>query len=210
MTTRLELRSALRRRLEDMGASPLWDDATLNECLTGAVRRYGTHVPREVTTTVEVAAGVTSVPVASPTIEESRIVRVLDEAGAQVPRGQDAPGDAQPGAGMEATGQAWRWWGGALLLHRPAARTGSWRIEHLGSRELPGDDTTPADLLPGDEEIVIALAAATALRRRVVEEAKRGSAGNTIEIAAEAAERDAEHLLAQRHRRIRGGWLAPG
>ena len=210
MTTRLELRSALRRRLEDMDASPLWDDATLNECLTGAAHRYGTHVPREVTTTVEVAAGATSVPVAAPTIEERRIVRVLDDVGVHVPRGRDAPGDVPPGVGMAATGQAWRWWGGTLLLQRPAARTGSWRIEHLDSRDLPADDTTPADLLPGDEEIVVALAAATALRRRVVEDAKRGSAGSTIGKAADAADRDAERLLAQRRRRIRGGWLASG
>ncbi len=37
MATRAELRTALRRRLEDAGASPLWDDATLDDALVGAL-----------------------------------------------------------------------------------------------------------------------------------------------------------------------------
>ena len=61
MTTRLELRTALRLRLEDSGVAPLWDDATLNEILAAAIRAYGVAVPRQVTTGVTVPAGATKV-----------------------------------------------------------------------------------------------------------------------------------------------------
>ncbi len=210
MTTRLELRTALRHRLEDLGTAPLWDDPTLNEFLTGASRRYGAMFPRELATTVSVEVGVMSVPVPSVVIEGTRIIRVLDDAGALVPRARDDPNEPDSAAGGILLGQAWQWWDGTLLLQRPAPRTGSWRIEHLGSRELPSDDVTQADLIPGDEEIVVALAAATALRRRAVEDGKRGSAGSSITREADAAERDAERLAGKRRRRTRGGWLAPG
>ncbi|MBA2596818.1 MAG: hypothetical protein H0V00_09370, partial [Chloroflexia bacterium] len=59
MTTRIELRTALRLRLEDSGITPLWDDATLNECLAAAISAYGVAVPRQVTTGVTVPAGAT-------------------------------------------------------------------------------------------------------------------------------------------------------
>lgn len=210
MTSRLELRTALRRRLEDTGTSPLWDDATLNEFLAGPGHRYGAMFPRELVTTLAVEVGVTSGPVPEPAIEGARIVRVLDETGTVVPRGRDDVEDGEPAAGVVTRGQAWRWWDGTLLLQRPASRAGSWRIEHLGGRPLPADDLTQVDVIPGDEGIVVALAAAAALRRRSVEEGKRGGAGGTIAMAADTAEREADRLAANRRRRTRGGWLTPG
>ncbi len=209
MTTRLELRTTLRRRLEDTGTPPLWDDPTLNEFLAGAGHRYGAMFPRELVTVVAVDVGATSVPVPSPVIEGARIVRVLDETDAVMPRGRDeAGGDSAEGDIWR--GQAWRWWDGTLLLQRPAARAGSWRIEHLGGRSLPADDVMQADVIPGDEGIVVALAAATALRRRAVEEGKRGSDGGSMTREADVAEREAERLAKNRRRRMRGGWLALG
>ena len=115
MTTRAELRAALRRRLEDAGAAPLWDDATLDEALAGAVRAYGARFPKEAVAAVAVAAGATRVPVGAPgTIDPARIVRVLDGAGAAVPKEADGspPGLDGGSGGAPGAGQARRWWDG--------------------------------------------------------------------------------------------------
>ena len=197
MATRLDLRTALRRRLEDSGATPLWDDAAANEALAGAVRRYGHRLPREATATVAVAAGTNAAPVANLAIEPERIVRVRDGTGTDVPRRRDLADDP-PAAGLA---QAWRWWAGTLLLERPAT-AGTWTIEFLAPPVLPGDDATALDLPDGDEEIVLGLAVAILLDRRAVEDGKRGGRTPTAMLAAAA-----ERLLARRARRARGGWL---
>src|SRR3712207_5854205 len=113
MTTRLELRTGLRRRLEDTSAAPLWDDAALNDFLAEAMRGYGTLFPRELVANVTVTAGATSVAVASPAIEPERIGRVLDATGKVVPRRGEERNGADAGGGFE---QAWRWWAATLLL----------------------------------------------------------------------------------------------
>ncbi|MEA2524495.1 MAG: hypothetical protein QOF73_1722 [Thermomicrobiales bacterium] len=211
MTTRLELRTAVRRRLEDTGGSPLWDDASLNDFLTEAMRRYGARFPKELSTTANVAAGATSAAVA-PAIAASQVVRVFDSAGHLIPR-QHAiePGDSAL-AGL-ASAQAWRWWGSNLVLAQPAGTTGDWQIDYLGGRALPNDDATAVEVVSGDEDIVVLLAAATALWRRAIEDGKRG-VGRTsqvaIQAAAEAFQNEAERLMSTRRRRARGGWTATG
>lgn len=202
MTTRLELRTAVRRRLEDTGATPLWDDATLNEFLADAIRRYGVRVPAERSVTVAVASGATSVPV-TPALQATQVARVLDPDGDVVPRQSAALAD-----GRSAPGQAWRWWNGSLRLAVPAVG-GNWSVEYLAGRELPADDVTAAEIVAGDEEIVVAIAAATALRRRAIEDGKRGltrGSGATMS-SADAFDRDVERLFAARLRRARGGFV---
>jgi hypothetical protein len=102
--------------------------------------------------------------------------------------------------------QAWRWWEATLHLRRPAT-AGTWRIEYLAPRTVPSDDVGQVDLLPGDEEIVVALAVATALRRRATEDGKRGAGPSGLAALAEAARAEATRLLNARRRRARGGWL---
>jgi hypothetical protein len=211
MTTRAELRTSLRRRLEDTGGSPLWDDAMLNEALAGAIGRYGGRFPKEAVATANVTAGATSVAVATTGIEGGRIARVLDETGAIVGRMGEAPGPVGTAPGAAGLEQAWRWWNGELRLQRPAAATGTWRIEYRGPRSVPADDVSAVDVASGDEEIVLTLAAATALRRRAVEDGKRGAYGrgeSPVAALAERAESEAERLMARRTRRATGGWLA--
>jgi hypothetical protein len=45
MNTRLQLRTTVRERLEDMTRTPLWSDAALNEDL-GAIRAHGARFPQ--------------------------------------------------------------------------------------------------------------------------------------------------------------------
>ena len=110
MTTRLHLRTALRLRLEDTSGSPLWDDATLNDALTGAMRSYGARFPMEQVAAVEVTAGASRIAVAAPEIEPERIVRVLDERGDTVPRYEGLNADLDAAASQGTVAQAWRWW----------------------------------------------------------------------------------------------------
>ena len=203
MTTRAELRTALRLRLEDSGGSPLWDDATLNDTLAAAIRAYGVVFPRQVTTGVAVAAGQTRIA-AGATIDPERIARVTDAAGIWVapwPAAEEVPG-ARP------AGQAWRWWSGDLILAEPAAASGVgiWTVEHLTGRTPPAADGEAVDVLPGDEEIVLVLALAAALARRAVEDAKRGI-GSEAGASADAARREAMRLVQHRRRRARGGFV---
>ncbi|MFM9106173.1 MAG: hypothetical protein ACKOWF_05690, partial [Chloroflexota bacterium] len=169
MTTRATLRADLRLRLEDTGASPLWDDATLNAALAGAILRYGGIVPREATATAVAAAGDRRLTPAAGTVDPARITRVRDPAGAAVARWRD---DDRPGD----RAQGWRWREDGLDLAMPAA-AGTWSIDYRAGRAAPGDDAAPAAVLPGDEGAVVALAVALALDRRAVEEAKRGGSG---------------------------------
>jgi hypothetical protein len=199
MTTRLELRTALRLRLEDSGITPLWDDATLNDALAAAIRAYGVAVPRQTTTGVTVPAGSTNVTT-GVTLDPERITRVTDAAGIWVPPWppwEDRPGQRTPG-------QAWRWWNGDLILAEPAAASGAgiWTVEHLTGRTPPTTDGETADILPGDEEIVLGFAQAAALARRAVEDAKRGIRSDAA-ARAEAARESAERLLGRRGRRAR-------
>jgi hypothetical protein len=211
MTTRLELRTAVRRRLEDTSGSPLWDDTALNDFLAEAMRRYGARFPKELSTTVNINAGATSAAV-TPALTAAQVVRVFDGAGQLVLR-QKA---TEPDAGLAGLvmAQAWRWWGSMLVLAQPAATTGTWQIDYLGGRTLPNDDVAAVDVVAGDEDIVSLLAAATALRRRAIEDGKRGlgrGAGNgPIANSAERFQNEAERLIAARQRRARGGWTAAG
>ncbi len=200
MTTRTELRSSLRQRLEE-SVPALWDDTTLNDALAGAIRVYGMRIPREVTTDLVVAAGATRVTVAAG-IDPERIVRVLDGLGRVIPRLMTT--DDREAATAEA--QGWRWWDGALILRCPAT-AGTWRIESLGGRTIPIDDIAPVDLVAGDEEILVLLAGATALRRRAIADGKRGHRPREIATLSETMRGDAMRLIATRRRRARGGWL---
>ena len=190
MATRAELRTALRRRLEDAGGSPLWDDAILNDALAGAIGRYGGALPEGGGGDGERDGrgdergggdGRDRGRADRPGAGRDRRDRGADGRG-----GGTGAGTAPGAAGLE---QAWRWWNGELRLQRPAAATGTWRIEYRGPRSAPADDVSAVDVTAGDEEIVLTLAAAIALRRRAVEDGKRGAYGRGDSPALALAER---------------------
>ena len=207
MTTRLQLETTIREYLEDTAIAPLWSDSALNEFLTEAIRIYGASFPRQVTATADpIAAGAISVALPAAVVATG-IVAVRDARGRDVPRVAQRPGPAAIDASSLI--QAWSVWAGTLRLQRPAGgdEVGSWAIDFLAGRELVGDDVSQQPIEPGDEPIVVALAAAQAMKRRLVEDAKRGAplAGPAAAVAAFRTE--AERLIAARRRRVRAGFV---
>ncbi len=194
MTTKAELRDMVRRRVEDTSlTSPLWDDETLDDALADGLARYGAIVPLEERSTIAVAEGVEEISVEE--LERGMAVaRVIDPAGRVTPRID------HPGAGV---GQGWRWWAGAIRLAVPAV-AGAWVIEWRKPRLLPALDEDEMPVRNGDAGAVSLLAAASALRRRAVEEAKRGGRGTEgLVVLATAWEQAGERQARSRGRAIR-------
>jgi hypothetical protein len=208
MTTRLQLRTTIREYLEDTAIAPLWSDTALNEFLAEAFRIYGSSFPRQTTTTTDPVAGGDISMVLPAAVVATGIVVVRDARGRDVPRAAQRPGPAP----IDAAGliQAWSVWAGTLRLQRPAGgdEVGIWAIDFLAGRELVGDDVSQQPVEHGDEPIVVALAATQAMKRRLVEDAKRGAplAGPAAAVAAFRIE--AERLIAARRRRVRTGFVA--
>ena len=170
------------------------------------MRTYGARFPRQATAATDpIAAGATSVALPAG-LGGAGIVAVRDARGRDVPRASQRQGPAP----IDATGliQAWSVWAGSLRLQRPAGgdEVGIWAIDYLAGRELAGDDVSQQPVEAGDEPIVVALAAAQAMKRRLVEDAKRGAplAGPAAAVAAFRDE--AERLIAARKRRVRAGF----
>ena len=201
MTTRLDLRLALRRKLEDTGAAPLWDDVLLNEALWNSLVRFGVRIPLEATTSVAISAGATTIPVV-PILPRNRVLRVIDARGELVPEeiehGPSGPGEAR----------CWRGWNGSVLLSRALGIAETWTIEYRATRIMPADDTSAVQIQLEDEPILIAMAAEVVLRRRAVEEMKRNGVARVPLALAEAMMAEADRLLADRRRAIRSGVLA--
>ena len=200
MTTRLELRSTLRRRLEDTTVSPLWDDVTLNEALWNSLIRLGVRIPKEATVSVPIVAGQTSIPV-MPTLPYERVLRVFDGDGYLVPESVSA-GDS--GIGAKTT---WRWWNGSLVLSRALGSPATWSIEYRATPTMPVDDVSPVDIAIEDEPILVAMAAESVLRIRAVEEMKRMGNSRVPTNMAELAMAEAVRLIQDRKRRVRSGFL---
>lgn len=200
MTTRLELRTMLRERLEDTAATPLWDDATLNDCLWNSLVRYGIRFPLERSMIVPIPAGATSILV-SAMMPRQRVLRVLDADGRVVPETVDLSGDRAGGK------QSWRWWNGTLLLSHPSGSAQSWTVEYRGNRLMPANDAATVDVAEGDETIVVAMAAETLLRRRAVEDMKRGLNSRPALACAEATMAEVDELVRARRRSVRAGVL---
>jgi hypothetical protein len=194
MTTKAELREMVRRRVEDTSlTAPLWDDETLDDALADALARYGAIVPMEERVTVTVTEGDEAITV-SGLESGAAIVRVVDPSGGVVPRFEPEDG---------AAGQGWRWWAGAIRLALPA-RAGDWYVEWRAPRRLPALDADEAPVRSGDEAAVSLLAAASALRVRAVDEAKRGGRGTDALLAlASAWERTGERQARARSRTVR-------
>lgn len=195
MTTKAEFRDLLRRALEDTSlTAPFWGDDTLDDATAEALARYGAIVPLEVRSSEAIAPNATQISVSG--LESGGwIVAVRDPGGRLIePIGAD---DRIPA-------QGWRWWNGAIDLKRPAAG-GTWTIDWRAPRLLPASDSDDMPIGAGDEAAVCHFAAATALRRRAIEEAKRsGRGGEDLLTLALSFERSGERLARNRGRQLRG------
>lgn len=199
MTNRADLRASLRVRLEDPTPNPIWSDAILHDFLREALHRYSARFPAQRTETIVAAGGEQQLPLTGPDTARD-IVHVLLPDGTHLPR--SIQHDRAAG---------WAFWNNALLLNTPAP-AGSWRIDYLALRELPGDDITDIDLPPGDDEIVVLCAASSTLLRRSVEVGKRGMESSSLAPVrvAEAYERAADTLIRARFRHAIGGLFTTG
>lgn len=209
MTTRLDLRTMVRRRLADTGTDPIWDDDFLNDAIAEAVRRYSTRVPRQAVVAVDVTAGDREISLPED-VNSLRVVRLFDDQGVLWRRweGQttDPPVSNGPSTGMP----TWRAWGTELLLADAAPRTGLWRIEHMAHRADPSDDISPLDIQPDDEDLLIAQTVAISLERRAIADGKRytGKSGvHPLAAAARSARIDADRLFFERIRKPRGSYF---
>lgn len=200
MTTRLELRTMLRERLEDTAATPLWDTVTLNDVLWNSLVRYGVRFPLERSISVPIPAGAKSILV-SAMMPRQRVLRVLDSDGNAVPEAVDLNPRSAGGQ------QSWRWWNGEILLGHVSGSAQSWTVEYRGTRLMPADDTSTVDIETGDEPIVVAMAAEVLLRRRAVEDMKRGLNSRPAQACAEAAMDEAQGMIRTRRRTVRSGVL---
>jgi len=209
MPNRLELRMILRRRLSDTGTNPLWDEDFLNDAITEAVRRYSTPVPRQAVAAISVMAGDRELAMPE-SVNAMRVVHVFDDHGVPWRRWEQNTDPPPAPTGYAETPAIWRAWATAIILGTPAPRTGLWRLEHYANRADPLDDVTELDVSPGDDDLVLALAFATALHRRAVAEGKRynGRSGvHPLTVAARTAQADADRLLWHRFRHVRSGSL---
>ena len=191
---------ALRRKLEDTGVTPLWDDLLLNEALWNSLVRFGARVPLEATASIPIPAGVPTVSV-TPALTRERVLRVFDDQGERVTEALEA-GISRFGEGI-----GWRWWNGALVLSRALASAETWSIEYRATRTMPAEDVSTVQIQPEDEPIVVAMAAEVVLRRRAVEEMKRNGTARVPLAVADAMMREADQLLADRRRAVRSGVL---
>ena len=185
MSTRLELRTSVRLRLEDSSGTPLYPDATLNDYLAQGLREYGTWAPLLATTAIA-AVAVNSTTIALPAnVPQHTITAVRDGAGAdvRVMSGRTAYGPDR----MVYHEQAWRIQAGSLRLQRAvgSAEAGTWNVDHLVGRVLVADDVTAQPIEAGDEPVVIQLAIAQAYEQRAFEDYKRGVKSGNRESAAD-------------------------
>lgn len=201
MTTKAEFRDLLRRTLEDTSISaPLWADDILDDATGEGLARYGAIMPLETRSTISVAPDATQL-VVSGLESAAWIVAIRDPAGRFIE--PIAIDDRIPA-------QGWRWWNGEIELTRPASG-GDWTIDWRAPRLLPALDADEMPIRSGDDFAVCLFAAATAMRRRAVEEAKRGGRGGEALLSiALQFDQNGERLARNRGRQLRSSIARKG
>lgn len=190
-----DVRSQVRLRLEDTGASTSWSDEEIDAGLRQALDEYGHRYPLEQRTDTPVAEGDSSVDLPDGA---RKVVRVIDPHGRVVP---PQPIPARATAGVE---QAWEVWGDRVEFARnlPA---GSVELWFLGQRSFPGNDEDPLPV-PDDDVSLLALgSAAWCLEQRAVAEWKRGALPARYETVLRRAQDAYRAAWRTRQRQVRTG-----
>lgn len=164
MTTRLELRNAIRGELNDGGPVYLWPDARLDRWIAEAVRDYGRHLPREASAVLTSVGGQASY--ALPTGARA-VLRVEYPSG--VLRAERPSTGAEDGGGP-----AYEVYGGELVLApAPEADGEEIKVRYLAEYAAPTTDGETLATPPADDDLLVWFVCARALQWLGTDEAKR-------------------------------------
>jgi hypothetical protein len=176
MTTRAELRSRLRRFLDDPDPSPRSGPTRRSTTGWRRPREYGARFPREATATIAPLAGQTDYPLPD---DARRVVRVESPPGQAIAR---RPPDVAHEAGAA---QSYAAFGGALHFGLPP--TAPLLVAYRGPYPWPEAADAPLPL-PGDGlDLVLLGAAILALGQRQIAAAKRRGGSPPDGLALETA-----------------------
>lgn len=221
MATRSALRATIRNELNDTGGTPVWSDTLLNEWLNQAIRTYSRELPEEVQTTITVVVDQTDYALPARWLQVLRVEQPKDSlrlpvSGARTSAAGDPIGnlyDTQSkvrGARLH----GYRVFGDELILDPAPTATGTdenIRLEFTRSYAEPAADTDEIALPDTQEDILVLLVAALALRWVATDEAKRlrYSEARGISPGAQASqyEQRAQHATASRGSRLRSRTL---
>ena len=166
MSTLGELRAALRVLLNDGDAVSgyLWSDAQLNRYLQDAVRAYGRHFLREMSTTVTVVVGQAAYALPDGVVRVLRVELIAEG---------DSEGEVLVEGG-DAFGWGYQAYGGSLVLtETPTAALGTLSIRYLAAHEELSADDAASSVPAQDEDMLLAHAAGKAVLLLRVNDAKR-------------------------------------
>lgn len=200
MTTLADLRGRLRVLLNDNTAGGyLWSDMMLNLVLGDAVRSYSRSCPLERTASITTIAGKDEYDLPSDCV---KVMRVECEAYGHMPLQE----------GGDAFGEGYGLYGGKLMLLPGGLETGLMvLVRYLSLHSIPVLDQDVLTVPAGDEDLVLAFAAARAIESLVVDEAKRerfeARYGQNSSVAAEFYRRRYETGVRERVRVVRAGRL---
>lgn len=193
MATLADVRTRLRRRLEDTSGTPLWSNAELDEALKAALEAYTARSPKEATATLSASGGETSLTLPADVVE---VVRVVSPAGDVVPR-RTAPARAVGGEEL-----AWESFAGRLEFAAKLS-AGNYQVWYYGERAWPAADTDPFPVDDPDVPYIVAWAAVWALELRLTAEWKRSALPARAGVTLEEARRTLRAEERARFRRVR-------
>ena len=211
-----ELRAMIRGELNDTGGTPLWGDALLNEWINEAIRGYARELPEEASITIVAVAGQESYALPARFLQVMRV-----EQPKTIVRRPGTPSRTLPGDAVDFQGRvgrtgvwAYRMFAGSLILDPAPIAIGAdedIRFEYLRAYAEPAADGDVLATPAMDDEVLIQLTCARALRWIGTDESKRArferDRGASPMAQAEAYEQAALRLMATRQKRVRAGVL---
>jgi hypothetical protein len=217
VTTRSQLRTAIRTELNDSGGSPLWSDALLNELINRAIRHYSRELPKQASTSITVVADQDAYNLPSDFDRAVRVeqpddtIRVFDPLDRGV---SDELGFTERSGATSSGAWSYRVWAGQILLNPVPTAAGSDQdisLEYLARYAEPAADGDTLATPASDDDVLQALVCADAMRWIGSDEAKRArfqqSRGASPGGAAQAYEQRAREAIALRKGRVRVGGL---
>lgn len=181
MTTRSGLRTSIRAELNDSGGTPMFADSLLNEWINEAIRTYSRELPEEASATVTVVADQASYALPARTTQVMRVEQPKDAI--RVPISGSRTSASVTGELIDLQARVtragpwgYRVFGGNLILDPiPSAIGGDEdiRLEYVRGYAEPTADGDTIATPATDDDVLIHLACAAALRWVAGDESKR-------------------------------------